>query len=116
MSIFDLILLSLTCFRLTRLIVYDDITQIFRNPFFIEQEELDENGQLAQFYLPHPSRLRGWIGSLLSCYWCTGIWVSIGLMISFSYYPNIVYPLIYICSIAAIAAIIETIIQKIQNE
>lgn len=116
MNIFDLVLLSLTCFRLTRLIVYDDITMFLRSPFFIVEEDTDEKGQLAMFYVPYPSGLRGWIGSLLSCYWCTGIWVSIGLVISYFYYLELLYPLLYICSIAAIAAVIETIIQKIQNQ
>ncbi|MBO0994553.1 DUF1360 domain-containing protein [Bacillus sp. SD088] len=114
---FTFILLSLAVFRLTRLLVYDQITEFIRRPFMQEYEALDENGELEIYLIPKEKGLRGWIGQLISCYWCTGIWISIFIFLICWFYPVVAEPFVYILSIAGLAAIIETIIQsKISEE
>ena len=112
MNTFDLFVLSLASFRMTRLIVYDQITLFIRKPFFIE-EEMEEDGEV--YYVPYPRGIRGWIGSLLNCYWCTGMWVTILLYIVYTCVLTETMHVILIFAIAGIAAIIESIVQKIIN-
>lgn len=114
---FTFILLGLAVFRLTRLLVYDQITEFIRRPFMQEYEAPDENGELEIYLIPREKGFRGWIGQLINCYWCTGIWVSIFIFLIYWFYPIVAEPLVYILSIAGFASIIETIIQsKISEE
>ncbi|TCN27824.1 DUF1360 domain-containing protein [Mesobacillus foraminis] len=105
-----LLIVSLASFRLTRLIVFDKITEWIRSPFF---DEVTEEGE---FYLvPKEKGIRKWIGELLNCYWCTGIWSSALLFGLYVYFPIVGIPLAFILSIAAIAACIETVISKLMG-
>lgn len=108
MGLEHLLILSLASFRLTRLIVFDMITEFIRSPFF---EELIEEGEV--YLVPKGNGIKKWIGELLNCYWCTGIWVSVLLFIAYVFLPVVGIPLVLILSIAAIAACIETVINKL---
>lgn len=108
-----LFLFGLASFRLTRLIVMDKITSFIRKPFHEEVEIPDDDGNISTYIKIKGSGLRAWLGELLSCYWCTGVWSSIILYFSWIFFPYITEPIIIILSIAGIAGIIETIITKI---
>lgn len=113
-TFFDFFLLSLASFRLTRLFVFDKITESFRNLFMDEVIEQDENGVEEIYYVPtRKSKWRNFLGELLSCYWCTGIWVSTGLFLIIIFVEHfLAYILVWILAIAGFAAIIETLVQK----
>lgn len=106
----DIALLAIAAFRLTRLLVFDKITEFLRKPFLEEVSEREENGEETVYLVPKGKGIRKWIGELLNCYWCTGIWVSAFLLLSFVYIPSIAVPIILILAVAGIASIIETII------
>jgi hypothetical protein len=108
----ELTLLGLASFRLTRLLVYDQITGFIRNAFMKEIEETDEKGEKAIYLVPKSGIVRGFIGELLSCYWCTGIWSSLILYLLYVTVAVIAVPIIVILAISGIAAIIETLIQN----
>jgi hypothetical protein len=110
-NLMDFLLLALACFRLTRLIVFDKITEFLRAPFFEEREEENEEGVIEVYYYPKNTPIKKFIGELLSCYWCTGIWVSTGLVIGFLYFSNLFVPIILIAAIAGLASIIESLVQ-----
>ncbi|MGM9927297.1 MAG: DUF1360 domain-containing protein [Bacillus sp. (in: firmicutes)] len=115
-NIFDLFLLSLASFRLTRLIVFDKITAFLRKPFFEEVEETNAQGEAEIYIVPKKSGFKGWMGQLLSCYWCTGVWMAIFLVVIdyfFSYWSN---PIIVVLAVAGLAALFETVVQKLINE
>ncbi|MBS4207943.1 DUF1360 domain-containing protein [Bacillus sp. FJAT-50079] len=116
MDWFQFTLFSIAVFRLTRLIVYDQITAFIRAPFMIDYEEMDEHGDMVIYQLPRESGLRGWIGALLSCYWCTGVWAAIGLISLHLIYPQIAQPITIILAVAGLAAVIETAIQAMIKE
>lgn len=68
MTDFDLnlvifLILAAAAFRVTRLVVIDDITAPLRNAW---------TGLLATT----PSRFAAWISDLFTCTWCAGVWVS----------------------------------------
>lgn len=113
MNWFSFFLLSLAVFRLTRLIVFDQITSFLRAPFMEEVEETDENGLTEVYLIPKRHGFRGWIGQLISCYWCTGIWMSILLIVMQWTIPVVGDPLVILLAVAGLAAIIETIIQAL---
>ncbi|MFT4412443.1 DUF1360 domain-containing protein [Fredinandcohnia humi] len=106
-------LFGLASFRLTRLLVFDKITSFIRKPFLHEYEETEPDGTTATYVDVKGKGLRAWIGELLSCYWCTGIWSSGFLYIAWILWPIGIEVLISILGIAGLAAIIETIVTKL---
>ncbi|SFB98302.1 Protein of unknown function [Bacillus sp. OV322] len=111
-----IILLGLASFRLTRLIVYDKITEFFRRPFFNEIEKENEEGVTEIYLLPKDKGIKRWIGELLSCFWCTGIWVSIFLYGLYLLKNPAGDAVILILSIAAIGSVFEVVVTKIMGD
>ncbi|MBS4193667.1 DUF1360 domain-containing protein [Lederbergia citri] len=105
------VLMSLAIFRVTRLIVFDKITAFIRAPFLMEYEETNLLGEKETYLVPREKGLRGWIGKLISCYWCTGIWVATAVFIFQWFFSFIVDPILIIFALAGMAAIFESIIQ-----
>ncbi|MFP5110954.1 DUF1360 domain-containing protein [Bacillaceae bacterium C204] len=110
-TLLNLLLLSLASFRLTRLIVFDKITEFIRVPFFNEIKEETEDGEIEVYYLPKEKGLKKFFGELLSCYWCTGIWTTTGIISISLLYPDFSFPIILILGVAGFASIIESIVQ-----
>ncbi|MEH7085263.1 DUF1360 domain-containing protein [Neobacillus drentensis] len=106
-----LLLLSLASFRLTRLLVFDKITEFIRVPFFNEIKEVNEYGEMEVYYVPKEKGVKKFFGELLSCYWCTGIWTSIGIVSLSMLFPDFSFPIIIILAVAGFASIMETIVQ-----
>ncbi|MEW5323030.1 DUF1360 domain-containing protein [Geobacillus thermoleovorans] len=109
---FSFVLLCLASFRLTRLIVYDAITAWIRRPFHEWTEQELPDGSKQVFLSFKGDGLRRWIGELLSCYWCTGIWCAAFCYIGLALWPTVFEPLITLLAIAGGAAIMETIVSK----
>ena len=109
------LLLGLASFRLTRLIVFDKITEPLRRPFFKEIEEKGEDGMAEIYLVPREKGLSGWVGQLLSCFWCVGVWSSLFLVILYLEHVFIGHVLILVLAVAAVGSIIEVIISKIMD-
>lgn len=105
------IILGLACFRLTRLIVFDKITEFIRKPFFDEIEEENEDGIVELYYLPKSTPIKKFIGELLSCYWCTGVWISAAVITGYLFLPALFVPIILVFAVAGLAAIVESVVQ-----
>ncbi|MCA1062078.1 DUF1360 domain-containing protein [Rossellomorea sp. AcN35-11] len=112
MDIFEIIILGLAVFRMTHLIVFDKITESLRSPFFDEVTEMGENGVEEIFLVPKQGGLKGFMGELLSCYWCTGIWVALFLYAGNIFLPLIFVPIITVLAVAGIASIVEAAVQS----
>ena len=112
LNIFSFLLIGLASFRLTRLIVYDQITEFLRIPFLQEQIEYDENGEEVVYLIPKEKGLFHFIGELISCHWCTGIWVSTFLIVLYLFFPVVGEILILILSVAAVGSIVEILVQQ----
>lgn len=110
-TLLNFFILSLACFRLTRLIVFDKITEFIRNPFFDERREENSDGEMAFYYVPKQAGIKRFFGELLSCYWCTGIWAAAVIVALYYYLPVISAPVILLLAIAGLSSLIETIVQ-----
>lgn len=110
-DLLNFIILGLASFRLTRLIVFDKITEFIRHPFFDEIEEEGEDGTMEVYYLPKRTPIKKFIGELLSCYWCTGVWISALVVAGYLLLPTIFVPIILVFAIAGLAAILESVVQ-----
>lgn len=108
------VVLILASFRLTRLLVYDDITSWIRAPF-VETKKEEVHGEFVYYLEPSGKGLRKWLGKLLSCHWCMGIWTSAGLYVGWLVWPEGFIVIAHILAIAGAAAIIETLIQLLMD-
>ncbi|MFK9095470.1 DUF1360 domain-containing protein [Bacillus salipaludis] len=107
----NLLILSLATFRLTRLLVFDKITEFIRNPFFDEIKEENEDGEMEVYYLPKKTGVKKFFGELLSCYWCSSIWAAALIVALFYLSPAISVPILLILAVAGIASILELVVQ-----
>jgi hypothetical protein len=114
-NLFEFIILSLASFRVTRLVVFDKITEFIRSPFFDEVEETAEDGTIEVYYVPKSTPFKKFFGELLSCYWCTGIWSSAFLILGFIFLPSYFEWILIFLAVAGFAALIETFIQFWMN-
>ncbi|MCD5324658.1 MULTISPECIES: DUF1360 domain-containing protein [Pontibacillus] len=101
----ELIILVLASFRITRLLVYDTITEWLRRPFHKEIEQVNGEGETEIFIEAKGRGLQKFIGELLSCHWCTGVWVSALVYGTFLYLPVLI-PLWIVFAISGGAAIL----------
>jgi hypothetical protein len=67
----DLLVDALACFRLTRLVTEDVVTQPFRQKIFDK----------------HPPTEESW-SYVLTCPWCASIWVGGGIALLRKFYPQ----------------------------
>src|SRR5690606_25909625 len=116
LTVWEFVLIALATFRLTRLIVFDKITEFVRKPFIEEVEEINEHGEIEFYIETKGNGLSKWIGELLSCHWCRGMWVSIFLILFYLYFPFYAQIPILILAVAAVAAIIELIIGLLMDK
>lgn len=107
LSWIHLVILVLASFRLTHFIVFDEIASFIRAPFLTTTYEEDANGQMIQQIETKGTGLRRWIGKLLSCYWCVGIWSSILVVVLYWFFPAS-FIFLLILAVAGAAAVIET--------
>ena len=111
----DLFLLVFASFRLTRLICYDTITEFLRAPFHETIVETMEDGRTETYIEVNGTGLRYWIGELLSCHWCTGVWTTALIYVAYVLVLPIAMPVITILAIAGIASIIQQWVMKDEN-
>ncbi|KXG09584.1 Sporulation protein YjcA [Anoxybacillus sp. P3H1B] len=112
-SYIELFVFSFAVFRLTRLLVYDQITSFIRKPFLEEVVETNDENVTETYVVIKGKGIRAFLGELLSCYWCTGIWCAAGLFLGGWLFPAVFEPVIMILAIAGMAGVIEAIVEKL---
>ena len=106
------IVLILASFRLTRLLIHDEITSWVRRPFVQVKEELHD-GQPVLYLEPIGTGLRKWTGMLLSCYWCMGVWTTSFLYAGWLVWPGLFVYIAHILALAGAAAILESLVRLV---
>ncbi|MFD1017885.1 DUF1360 domain-containing protein [Thalassobacillus hwangdonensis] len=107
----ELVMFSFASFRLTRLLVDDTIMDWFRSPFHHYVEAKDENGETEWLLEVKGTGLRAFIGELLSCHWCTGIWSTAILLAGWLFIPYFEW-IILLLAISGTAAIIRVWVDR----
>lgn len=102
-----LAIMVLATFRLTHLVVYDQITQFLRKPFLIEYMERDPQGRLAKVAVPRGTGLRRWIGQLVGCPWCLGVWSAAAVVAAHWAIPSWSLPILLVLAVSGGAVMLE---------
>jgi hypothetical protein len=109
----DLVVLILAVFRISRLVIEDTISQPLRSAVLsrwpgkdVEYEPGDKvtGGTFpldGKLYAQEPTWLGDRIAKLISCYWCTGFWVALALVVAYAAWPN---PTLWVAFPFAVAA------------
>jgi hypothetical protein len=75
-------------------------------------EEVLPDGTKETYIEIKGTGIRYWIGELLSCHWCTGIWCATAVYLSYFFWSSITQPFIIILAIAGCASIVQAILEK----
>lgn len=105
-SFFDLSLIILATFRLTRLFVYDKITRFLRDLFFHSDEEYTEEGVT---YFSKKERMHGplrTVYELLTCPWCFSVWAAVILLFFYFLTPYAWLPIL-ILAVSGVASFLQ---------
>jgi hypothetical protein len=109
----DLVVLILAVFRISRLVIEDTITQPVRDWLLgrwpgrhVEYDPGDQvrGGTVSiggELYAAEPTWVGDRIAKLISCYWCTGFWVALALVVAYAAWPK---PTLWVAFPFAVAA------------
>jgi hypothetical protein len=103
----EIIVIVLAVARLIRLFCYDNIT-LFLREFFLDVRIVKQaEGGVEQYErIPSENPFKHTVYKLLNCPWCTGIWITLGLVWVYSYYP-VLYFLFVILAISQLAGMLQ---------
>ncbi|MEW6046701.1 MAG: DUF1360 domain-containing protein [Bacillota bacterium] len=100
----ELAVLILASFRLTHLVVLDSITEPLRRWVAGGRDPLRADPASM-------GRARAWFVALVTCYWCTGVWVSAALVLLYAAFPSLlVRTVLLILAVAGGQAFVESLI------
>ena len=86
----------------------DEIMKWFRKPFLYETEETVE--------VRLDTNIQYFIGKLLSCHWCTSMWVAGGLTLLHYMNPNMFTIVSVIASLSAISSVISLLVDALYEK
>jgi hypothetical protein len=108
---FEFFILVLAVFRLTRLVVYDTVSQFVRD-LFLDTTTVEENGVV---YVDRKKPARGFrrlVADLLSCPWCVGMWASTFSVVIYFLVP-ITWPFWLLLAVAGGSTLIQLTVNLI---
>jgi len=109
---FDLVLIILATFRLTRLFVYDKVSKFFRDWFLDEENLISQDGELLVARTrPEDGPCRTGL-ELLECPWCVGVWFAT-LVVFFYYLTTITWYFILILAVSGVSTFIQILANMI---
>jgi hypothetical protein len=103
-SALDFIILTLAAYRLTHLIVFDRIFEPIRRLFVVRY--FGEG-----HYILQGGVVRSFIGRIMVCHWCTGVWVSVALVIGWMF-TTVTFGICLALAVSALLSLIETVWEK----
>jgi hypothetical protein len=102
-----LLILMIASFRLTHLLIYDEITSFLRKPFITVTYEESSSGHIVQQIHIKGTGWRYGVGLFLSCHWCVGIWSSFIVVGLYEFLPS-TFPLLLVLAVAGAASVLES--------
>ncbi len=105
----DVLLMVLASYRLTHFLVFDKLAEPIRQYFFVTVPGAGHDEETV----PRRSGVRRFIGRGLSCFWCTGVWISAFVLGVFTLAPSwFAYGLIGVFAIAGGQSLLEKWVQR----
>lgn len=101
------VILALATYRLTHLIVYDKVFDPVRR-LFVVRFMGEFNGKPHLCYSLQGGHVRRFIGSIMVCHWCSGIWVSAAVVGIHRLVPETTDTLFLILAIASVQSLLES--------
>lgn len=101
LKLFDLALIALASFRVTRLFVYDGMTKFLREQFY--DAKIVRNKVTLVKPLTGPRRT---LADLISCPWCFGIWATTMVLFFYLLTPYAMLPIL-ILALSGVATYIQ---------
>jgi hypothetical protein len=115
MTSLTLIVIAFAVYRATHLIVFDRIVDPVRNLFVKRFPQKTEHGWMMRYTL-QGGPIRRFIGKIVNCPMCTGLWVSIAFVILIKVFPNTyVWYGFIILAVAGIASLLGIITMKLMG-
>lgn len=111
-SFFDLSLIILATFRLTRLCVYDKITRFLRDFFYQANEVYTEQGVTYFVVKERTSGPLRTMYELLTCPWCFSIWAAT-VVVFFYYLTPLAWLPILMLAVSGVATMIQLTVNMI---
>ena len=103
---FDLVLIILATFRLTRLFVYDKVSKFFRDWFLDEENLISQDGELLVARTRPEDGPRRTGLELLECPWCVGVWFAT-FVVFFYYLTPVAWYFILILAVSGVSTFIQ---------
>ena len=101
LKLFDLVLISLASFRVTRLFVYDGMTKFIREQFY------DAKVVRNKVTLVKPlTGARRTLADLTSCAWCFGVWATTMVVFFYLLTPYAYLPIL-ILALSSVATMLQ---------
>lgn len=101
LTLFDLALITLASFRVTRLFVYDSMTRFLREQFY------DTKAVRNKVTLVKPTvGPRRTLADLIGCPWCFGIWATTCVVFFYLLTPHAYLPIL-ILAIAGVVSVLQ---------
>lgn len=88
-----------TSWRITHLIIDDDIA-----------------GTPVRWFYTTITRSNKYVYALLTCYYCLGFWVGLGLYVLYTLFPGVAAHIFYIGAIASAAPIVQSLLPAERKE
>jgi hypothetical protein len=104
--LFDLILVMLAVFRLSRLFVYDKITQFIRDLFVQKRFIEARDGSMLVEKTPYKNGPARTVSDLFNCPWCIGVWAAPAVLF-FYFMASWAWYVILALAISGVAAFIQ---------
>ncbi len=105
-SLFDFTLIILATFRLTRLFVYDKVTQFVRDWFVRKTVVSEEGGDMVVVRQPYVRGPLRTLHDLLGCPWCFGVWAALAVVF-FYYLTPYAWFVILVLAVAGVATFLQ---------
>ena len=103
LTLFDLTLITLASFRMTRLFVYDSMTKFLREQFY--DAKIVRNKVTLVKPLTGPRRT---LADLMSCSWCFGIWATSTIVFFYLLTPYAYLPIL-ILALSSVATFLQIV-------
>jgi hypothetical protein len=113
----DFVIFCLAAYRVTHFIVFDKLFEPVRGLFVKRKFETIPYGDGKQvkvvFFTLQGGELRRVIGSIINCFWCAGIWVSLLMITAYLWFTPFMFWVYAALAAAAALSLIETAWAKV---